>query len=216
MTKFLHGFFSFGWLRGLDFLPPLLFRFFLAPIFWIAGQQRLGLFTSSDVIWWDPRTWIDGAVYQQGVEALSSAEGLFSIPAPSIMNGVIGGIEVVAAVLLIIGFAVRWISLPLMGIIILMGLAATKFSGGLVETGKELFMSHGYTTVANTGIESAIVLFLMALALFFMGAGRFFSLDWWIHHSYFKKIIRQEEAVGIHHDHDDPFDVDTTEEQHTH
>ncbi|MEE9302801.1 MAG: DoxX family protein [Thiotrichaceae bacterium] len=211
MTKFLHGFFSFGWLRGLDFLPPLLFRFFLAPIFWVAGQQRLGLFTGSDVIWWNPLTWIDGAGYQQGVEALSSAQGLFSIPAPSIMNGVIGGIEVIAAVLLIIGFAVRWISLPLMGIIILMGLAAANFSGGLVETGKELFFSHGYATTANSGIEAAIVLFLMTLALFFMGAGRFFSLDWWIHHSYFKKIIRQESAMGIHHDHDDPFDVDSTD-----
>ncbi len=211
MTKFLHGFFSFGWLRGLDFLPPLLFRFFLAPIFWVAGQARLGLFTGSDVIWWNPLTWIDGAGYQKGVEALSSAQGLFSIPAPSIMNGVIGGIEVAAAVLLIIGFAVRWISLPLMGILILMGLAATNFSGGLVETGKELLMSHGYMTTANSGVEAALVLFLMTLALFFMGAGRFFSLDWWIHHSYFKKILRQESEANHHHDHDeDPFDVDTT------
>ncbi len=211
MTKFLHGFFSFGWLRGLDFLPPLLFRFFLAPIFWVAGQQRLGLFTGSDVVWWNPLTWIDSAGYQQGVEALSGAQGMFSIPAPGIMNGVIGGIEVVAAVLLVIGFAVRWLSIPLMGIIILMGLAAANFSGGLVETGKELFFSHGYTTTASSGVEAAIVLFLMTLALFFMGAGRFFSLDWWIHHRYFKKILRQESATGVNHNHDDPFDVDSTD-----
>lgn len=212
MTKFLHGFFSFGWLRGLDFLPPLLFRFFLAPIFWIEGSQRLGLFTGSGIVWWNPLTWIDKAGYQQGVDALNSAQGLIPIPLPSIMNGVIGGIEVAAAFLLIIGLAVRWISLPLMGIIILMGLAAANFSGGLVETGKELFMSHGYATSANSGIEAAITLFLMTLALFFMGAGRFFSLDWLIHHRYFKKILRQEEAAHIDHDHDDdPFDVDTTE-----
>ena len=212
MTKFLHGFFSFGWLRGLDFLPPLLFRFFLAPIFWVEGQRRLGLFTGSDVIWWNPLTWIDQATYQQSVETLSSAQGLFSIPAPNLMNGVIGGIEVIAAILLIIGFAVRWISIPLMGIIILMGLAAVNFSGGLVETGKELFFSHGYMTPANSGIESALTLFLMVLALFFMGAGRFFSLDWWIHHSYFKKILREESEANVHHDHDDdPFDVDATD-----
>lgn len=211
MTKFLHGFFSFGWLRGLDFLPPLLFRFFLAPIFWVEGSTRLGLFTGSDIIWWNPLTWIDKAGYQQGVETLSSAQGLFSIPLPGIMNGVIGGIEVVAAVLLIIGLAVRWISLPLMGIIILMGLAAANFGSDIVETGKELFLTHGYKTAENSGIESALTLFLMVLALFFMGAGRFFSLDWLIHHRYFKKIIRQEEAMLVHHDHDeDPFDVDTT------
>ena len=211
MTKFLHGFFSFGWLRGLDFLPPLLFRFFLAPIFWVEGSHRLGLFSGDSVVWWNPLTWIDGATYQQGVDTLSSAQGFLSIPAPGIMNGVIGGLEVAAAILLIIGFAVRWISLPLMAIILLMGFAATNFSGGLVETGKELLFTHGYMTPANTGITSALTLFLMVLALFFMGAGRFFSVDWWIHHSYFKKILRQEEERGMHHDHDDdPFDVDAT------
>jgi len=92
MTKFLHGFFSFGWLRGLDFLPPLLFRFFLAPIFWVEGSQRLGLFTGSSIVWWNPLTWIDKAGYQQGVDVLSSAQGLIPVPLPGIMNGVIGGI----------------------------------------------------------------------------------------------------------------------------
>ncbi len=211
MNKFLHGFFSFGWLKGLDFLPPLLFRFFLAPIFWVEGSRRLGLFAGDDVEWWNPLTWIDGAVYQQGVDTLSQAQGFLSIPAPGIMNGVIGGVEVAAAILLIIGFAVRWISLPLMAILLVMGLAATSFGTDLVATGKELLMTHGYMTPANTGITSAITLFLMVLALFFMGAGRFFSLDWWIHHSYFKKIVRQETESGIRHDHDDPFDVDTTD-----
>ena len=45
MTKFLLGFFSFGWLRGLDFLPPLLLRLFLAPLLYVSGSQKLGIFT---------------------------------------------------------------------------------------------------------------------------------------------------------------------------
>lgn len=209
MTKFLHGFFSFGWLRGLDFLPPLLFRFFLAPIFWVEGSTRLGLFKSTDMIWWNPLTWIDKAGYQQGIDTLSNAQGLMPIPLPSLMNGIIGGIEVAAAILLIIGLAVRWISLPVMGVIILIGLATINLGSDIVATGKELFLSHGYQTPLNSGIESTIVLFLMVLALFFMGAGRFFSIDWLIHHKYYRKILKQEEApLGENHD-DDPFDLDT-------
>ena len=191
MTKFLHGFFSFGWLRGLDFLPPLLFRFFLAPIFWVEGSQRLGLFTGENIVIWNPLTWVNNAVYQKGVESLSNVQGLIPIPVPEIMNGVIGGVEVAAAILLILGFAVRWISLPLMGILVILGLAAANFSGGFIETSKELLLSHGYMTPLNGGIESTLTLFLMVLALFFIGAGRFFSLDWLIHHRYYKKIARQ-------------------------
>lgn len=194
MTKFLHGFFSFGWLRGLDFLPPLLLRFFLAPIFWVEGSQRLGLFAGENIVKWNPLTWIDNATYQKGVETLSSVQGLIPIPAPEIMNGVLGGIEVAAAIFLIIGFAVRWISLPLMGVLALLGLATANFSDGLIETGKQLLLSHGYMTPANGGIEATLTLFLMVLTLFFIGAGRFFSIDWLIHHRYYKKIIRQKEA----------------------
>ena len=210
MTKFLLGFFSFGWLRGLDFLPPLLFRFFLAPIFWVEGSRRLGLFTGSDVIWYNPLTWIDKAGYQAGVETLTNAQGVLPIPLPGLMNGVIGGVEVAAALLLIIGFAVRWISLPLLGVVLLMGLAAFKMPGTLMETGKELFMTHGYQTPLNSGIEAAIILFLMVLALFFMGAGRFFSVDWLIHNSFYKKIVRADSAKN-NNALDDPFDIDTTD-----
>lgn len=210
MNKFLHGFFSFGWLRGLDFLPPLLFRFFLAPIFWVEGSQRLGLFTGEGIVWWNPMTWIDQATYQQGADALANAQGLISVPAPSLMNGVIGGFEVAAAILLIIGFAVRWISLPIMAIIMVMGLAALTLGGDAMQAGKDLLLSHGYMTPANTGITSALTLFLMVLALFFMGAGRFFSVDWWIHHRYYKKILAEDSVQSSHHD-NDPFDVDTTD-----
>lgn len=210
MRKFLHGFFSFGWLKGLDFLPPLLFRFFLAPIFWVEGSQRLGLFTGSDIIWYDPRTWLDAATYQASVDTLTNASGVMAVPAPNIMNGVIGGIEVAAALLLVLGFAVRWISLPLLGVVTLMGLAAFKLQGTATQTATELLMTHGYATPLHNGIDATIVLVLMILALFFMGAGRFLSIDWWIHNSFYKKIMNEEKAKdndGL----DDPFDIDTTD-----
>lgn len=209
MRKFLHGFFSFGWLKGLDFLPPLLFRFFLAPIFWVEGSQRLGLFTGSEIIWYDPRTWLDTATYQASVDILSNAAGLVAVPVPSVMNGVIGGVEVAAALFLVLGFAVRWISLPLLGVVTLMGLAAFKVQGTATEVATDLLMTHGYATPLHNGIDSTIILLLMILALFFMGAGRFLSVDWWIHNSFYKKILN-EEKVKDGDELDDPFDIDTT------
>lgn len=61
MTRFLLGFFSFGWLRGLDFLPPLLLRLFLAPLLWVSGSNKLGLFSAADSDWLNPLTWVDMA-----------------------------------------------------------------------------------------------------------------------------------------------------------
>ena len=111
MTKFLLGFFSFGWLRGLDFLPPLLLRLFLAPLLWVSGSNKLGLFSSADFIWFNPFTWVnlDNPVFEATVSGLAKlpfiADGLASVLGTSI-----GWLEIVDAFLLLIGFAVRWVS----------------------------------------------------------------------------------------------------------
>ena len=39
---------------------------------------------------------------------------------------------------------------------------------------------HGSITILKNGIESAAIYFLMLLALFFMGAGRYLSVDYWL------------------------------------
>lgn len=39
---------------------------------------------------------------------------------------------------------------------------------------------HGSITILKNGIEFAAIYFLMLLALFFLGAGRFFSVDYWL------------------------------------
>ena len=45
----------------------------------------------------------------------------------------------------------------------------------------EWLTSSGSVTILNNGIEFAITYFIMLLALFFLGAGRIVSLDYWIH-----------------------------------
>ena len=210
MTKFLLGFFSFGWLRGLDFLPPLLLRLFLAPMLWVSGSKKLGLFEGSGIEWYNPMTWFDSTVYQASVEKLSTTP----MPVPEVMNGVIGGVEVVAAFLLIIGFAVRWISLPLlalMGFTILLALG----SQDILTAGENMLMNHGYTDATTDSLTIGVMYFIMLLSLFFMGAGRFFSVDWFLHRKLHNKIDAKNTSMSEKFD-DDPFDLDSTTEGHNH
>lgn len=209
MTKFLLGFFSFGWLRGLDFLPPVLLRLFLAPLLFVSGQQKLGLFTSPDMAWYNPMTWGNSATYQAAVDAMSAAPVIGS--ASNIMTGVVGGLEILGAFLLLIGFAVRWISIPLLALIILTALMALS-GQDIVATLKEMLMTHGYSDMSSSGFAKSVVYFLMLLTLFFMGAGRFFSVDWFLHRSLQKKIAANADIKHPHRD-EDPFDLDNTTDE---
>lgn len=201
MDKFILGFFSFAWLRGLDFLAPLAFRLYLAPMFWISGAEKLGLF-KGDVVWWNPMTWISGDAIQAASAAFNG--GLFEGFAADFITVSVAGVEIAGAVLLILGFAVRWITLPLMFIIAIVGIAALG-DQTLLEAGRQFLMSHGYTSIANSQFEVSFVHFTMLFALFFMGAGRFLSLDWFIGSGYDRKIKQKEAAKKSQ---EDDFDID--------
>ncbi len=210
--KFLLGFFSFGWLRGLDFLPPLLFRLFLAPLLWVSGQQKLGLFTGADTVWYNPLTWVNGATYQAAAEKMSNLPIIGGLS--DMLPALVGGLEIVGAFLLLIGFAVRWISLPLL---FLVGLTAFMALNGqdIIATLKELLLTHGYSDMSTSAFSKALMYFLMLLSLFFMGAGRFFSVDWFLYRSLHKKIDAKNSVGGHVNEHrhdqvDDQFDLDNT------
>jgi len=211
MTKFLLGFFSFGWLRGFDFLPPLLLRLFLAPLFWISGSQKLGLFTG-DYVWYNPFTWANPETIKATAESMANLPliGSFS----DILPYAIGGLEVVGAFLLFIGFAVRWISLPLLALIAFTALVS--LNGQDIFTAlKELLMTHGYTDMSNTIFGKSVVYFIMLLTLFFMGAGRFFSVDWFLYRRLQNRIkARQTSKVTQYPPAtpraEDPFELDNT------
>ena len=213
MTKFLLGFFSFGWLRGLDFLPPLLLRLFLAPLLWVSGSSKLGLFSSADFIWFNPFTWVnlDNPVFEATVTGLANlpfvGEGLAAVFGTSI-----GWLEIVGAFLLLIGFAVRWVSLPLLALIILTAFVALNGESAVAAV-KSLLTSHGYTDMSGSAFSKALVYFLMLLTLFFMGAGRFFSVDWFLHRKLDKKIAASRVSTTSHVEKNpksDPFDLDNT------
>ncbi len=214
MTKFLLGFFSFEWLRGLDFLPPLLLRLFLAPLLWVSGSRKLGLFTGDNTVWYNPVSWfnMDNPIYH------ATASGLAKVPfigdaLSGVLTTSIGWLEIVGAFLLLIGFAVRWVSIPLLALIILTAIMALN-GQDIVVTLKEMLMAHGYTDMSSSDFSKTVIYFLMLLTLFFMGAGRFLSVDWFLYRRLNKKIALSQQVKNTTQPRtdvkSDPFDLDNT------
>lgn len=177
--------------RVLDFLAPLALRLFLAPIFWMAGTSKFSSFDDT-AAWFGNKDW-----------------GL-GLPMPELMTFLAAGTEVAGAVMLALGLGVRWVSLPLMVTMLVaifyvhwtngwQAIADTKFclfnctdAQGATErldAAKGLLQQHGNYdwltgqgsfVVLNNGIEFPATYFIMLLALFFIGAGKYFSVDYWI------------------------------------
>lgn len=177
--------------RSVDFLAPLALRLYLAPIFWMAGTSKL---TSMDatIQWFGNPDW-----------------GL-GLPFPTLMAWLAALTEAGGAVLLLLGLAVRWISIPLMITMLVAAITVHWQNGWLaiaegaqslfsterttmaverLERAKEILQTHGNydwltehgnLVILNNGIEFAATYFIMLLVLFFYGAGRYLSIDHWI------------------------------------
>ena len=176
--------------RGVDFLGPLALRLYLAPIFILAGSNKLS-----------------------NVENVGYWFASLGIPAPELMAWLAGLTEMIGGLLLIAGLAVRWIAVPLMAAMVVAATTAhwengwhvlpeqqltvpwewrTDMIEGAAERKQkavELLEAHGNIdslteygniTILKNGIEFAATYFIMLLVLFFVGAGRYFSLDYWI------------------------------------
>jgi uncharacterized membrane protein YphA (DoxX/SURF4 family) len=131
------------------------------------------------------------------------------LPFPEFMAYLAAWTEYFGAILLLVGLAVRWISLPLMFTMVVAavtvhwqngwlaiaegtGLFATERTTGAIErldAAKSILQEHGNYSwltengsfvVLNNGIEFAATYFIMLLVLFFTGAGNYLSLDYWI------------------------------------
>ena len=173
-----------------DFIAPLLLRIYLAPIFILAGYNKLN--NIENVGYW--------------FESLN-------LPAPELMAWLAGLTELGGGVLLALGLAVRLISIPLMFTMAVAAVTAHWQFGwhALPETAltmpwewrtdliseaalrKEhaasILKQHGNyawlteagnITVLKNGIEFAATYFIMLLVLMFHGAGRYMSLDYWV------------------------------------
>jgi len=181
--------------RCMDFLAPLLMRLYLAPVLWMAGAKKFSGFT-------DTAEWFGNAEWGLG------------LPAPYLLVFLVGLFEILGALFLLFGFATRFITLPLMVIMAFAaftvhwhngwlaiatgdGIFATDRTKAAVERlaqAKELLQAQGdypwltefgNFVVLNNGIEFAATYFVMLLALFFTGGGRYVSADYWLVRKYF-------------------------------
>jgi len=168
-------------LRALDFLAPLTIRLYLVPVFWMAGSNKLDDMQST-IAWFGNPDW-----------------GL-GLPMPALMAWAATLTEVGGAVLLLIGLATRWIAIPLMVTMLVAAvtvhwhngwaaIAETAASDERLAAANSLLQQHGNYewltgsgefVILNNGIEFAATYFIMLLALFFLGAGRYLSVDYWI------------------------------------
>jgi len=176
--------------RSIDFLAPLALRLYLVPIFWMAGTKKLSSFDSTV-------DWFGNADYGLG------------LPFPYLMAGAATWVEIIGAILLLVGLAVRWVTIPLMITMAVAavtvhlqngwlaiaegsGFFANERTAGAVDrlsAAKEILREHGNYTwltengsfvILNNGIEFSATYFMLLLVLFFIGAGKYFSLDFWI------------------------------------
>lgn len=181
--------------RYLDFLAPLLLRLYLAPVLWMAGAKKFTHFS-------------------QTADWFGNAEWGLGLPAPYILVFLVGLFEVLGAVFLLLGFATRVMSLPLMAIMAGAAITAHWQNGWLaiasgsgifanqrtvgaierLEKAKEILQSqadfqwlteNGTLVMLNNGIEFAATYFVMLVVLFFLGGGRFVSVDYWLARRYF-------------------------------
>jgi len=185
---------ALDWFKHFDFLGPLAIRIYLAPIFILAGINKLS--NVENVTYW--------------FESLG-------IPLPELMVYLAGGVELLGGIALLIGLATRWFAIPLM-ITMVVAAATAHWEQGwhvlpeseltapwewrtdLIEGANErkqaannILQRHGnYSwltetgsfTVLKNGIEFAATYFIMLLVLFFTGAGRCLSVDDWIYRKF--------------------------------
>ncbi len=189
--------------RKLDFVAPLLLRLTLAFVFIGAGLIKVTGF-ENQVMWF---------------------EHSLGMPFPTLMVFLVTAAEFGGGILLLLGLATRYVTVPLMIAMVVaalavhaengwyaigqtnpdtnwakpwasLGIPAAQRSlenseevGRRVSAARSLLRQHGNYNwltekgnfvVLQNGIEFAAYYFMMLLALFFLGAGRFVSLDYWI------------------------------------
>ena len=183
--------------RQIDFIAPLLLRLYLAPIFWMAGTSKYNSFE-------DTAAWFGNSEWGLG------------LPFPDLLAFLATSTEIAGAIMLLFGFGVRWISIPLMFTMIIaitsvhwvngwQAVADAKFclfncadANAAIEKlniAKEILDANGNYewlteqgsfVILNNGIEFAATYFIMLLTLFFIGSGTYVSVDYWLSQKFYK------------------------------
>ncbi len=207
-----------GWLLQFDALPALLIRLFLAPVFIIAGYNKMQ-FGDQELNFFD-QFFADPNV----IAWFGNSEWGLGLPFAEVLANLAAWTEFFGGWLLLIGFLTRLVCIPLMFTMIVAATTVHLSNGwyaitptdastssaqvfswlgieqadeslaNSVEASKRLerikaivdehgspqwLYEKGNVVLLNNGIEFAATYFILLLALFFIGAGRFVSVDYW-------------------------------------
>jgi len=170
--------------KAVDALAPLAMRIYLFFPFWMAGTNKWGAFD-------DTAAWFGNPDWGLG------------LPFPMLLAFLATWTEILGAVFLLLGFATRYVAIPLM-VTMLVAIFAVHWGNGWaaiadsaadpgvadrLNAAKSILREHGNYgwltekggfVILNNGIEFAVTYFVMLLSLFFTGAGKVVSLDYWI------------------------------------
>ncbi|MDG2272283.1 MAG: DoxX family protein [Halioglobus sp.] len=169
--------------KYLQGLAPLALRLYLVPVFWIAGTKKIAGMENT-IQWFGNPDW-----------------GL-GLPYPTLMAYLAAYTEAVGALMLLIGLATRWISIPLI-ITMLVAIFVVHWDNGwaaiadssaedvAVRLGaaRDILREHGNYAwlteegpfvIFNNGIEFGVTYLLMLVSLLFTGGGRFTSVDYFL------------------------------------
>lgn len=186
-------------LRPVDGVAPLLLRLLLAPVMIQAGWTKIVGFEDT-VAWFGNPDW-----------------GL-GLPVPTLMAALAAGTEFIGGIALVVGFATRYVALPL-AFTMLVAMFGVHWENGwlaisdasswlanerVLEAAErkaqavailkahgnyDWLTARGSIAILNNGIEFAATDFVMRVALVFTGGGRYTSLD-----HYIRRAVGQEET----------------------
>jgi putative oxidoreductase len=169
--------------RKLEAIAPLALRVYLFFPLWMAGTRKWANFE-------DTAAWFGNADWGLG------------LPAPMLLAFLATWTEILGAIFLLVGFATRYVALPLMVTMIVaiftvhwdsgwFAIADGGADAGIAErmaAARSILQEHGNYAwltakgnfvILNNGIEFGVTYLIMLLSLFFTGAGKV-SLDYWI------------------------------------
>lgn len=169
--------------QALEFIAPLAMRLYLAPVFWVAGMEK-------------------AQHMQSTIEWFGNAQWGLGLPFPTLMAYLAVGSEIIGSICLAFGLALRLAVIPLLITMVVAALtvhldngwfaisphgseAASRLRGFLSWLQKHYPQRHGFITELgkpvslNNGVEFAVTYFIMLLSLYFTGAGKYISIDYW-------------------------------------
>lgn len=184
--------------RSVDFLGPLALRLYLAPVFWVAGMNKATGF--GDVVeWFGNPDWGLGlpapllmaflatAAEVGGALLLLLGLGTRLVTVPLMVTMIVAAVTVHWEH----GWQAVHDSASPFASRFTLGLEAEDASaaGERLDRARAILQEHGHYEwlteqgsfiVSNSGIEWAATYFVMLLALFCSGGGRYLSVDYWI------------------------------------